>query len=151
MSAPLLPEAWVDKIFHKLTMAYGRDFLGRWEGVPIAEVKLDWAECLACFFSRPDAIRYGLANLPDTKSPTAQEFRAVCLRCPVAEVPRLDAPAADPERVAAELAKLAPVREKFVPVDHKAWAKKKIAEHAQGIKVNIAPLRFARQALGLEA
>lgn len=27
-----LPAAWIDKIFTKLTLAYGRDFLGRWEG-----------------------------------------------------------------------------------------------------------------------
>ena len=149
-----LPEKWIDKIFHKLTMAYGRDFLGRWEGMPIAEVKADWAECLAGFEANPGAISYALGSLPDSKPPTAQDFRAICYRAPAAEALQLPAPQADPERVAKELLKLDPVRQAVANrgvVDHKAWAKRIVANFEAGLVVNVGPLRMARQAIGLEA
>lgn len=150
-AAPLLPMSWVNKIFQTLTVLHGREFLGRWEGVPIEDVKADWAERLGCFLTRPKAIEYALENLHDNKSPTALDFRTVCLRCPAPVLPALDAPAADPARVATELAKMAaPAPAPRAAVDHKAWAKVIIAKHEAGIKVNPGPLRFARQALGLE-
>lgn len=153
-ATPLLPMSWVNKIFHTLTVLHGREFLGRWEGVPIEDVKADWSERLGCFFTRPKAIEYALDNLPDNKPPTVLEFRAVCLRCPAPVLPALTAltaPAADPERVAAEFAKMAaPAPAPRAAVDHKAWAKVINAKHEAGIKVNPGPLRMARQALGLE-
>lgn len=149
--APKLPMPWVDKIFLTLTLLHGRDFLGRWEGVPIEEVKLDWAERLACFVSRPEAIGYALDNLHDNKAPTVLDFRTVCLRCPVPVLVALEAPAADPARVAAEFGKMAASAPlpKAAPLDHKGWAKKIIARHSRGEKVNLTPLRFAREALGM--
>lgn len=150
-ATPLLPMSWVNKIFHTLTVLHGREFLGRWEGIPIEDVKADWAERLGCFLTRPKAIEYALENLHDNKSPTALDFRTVCLRCPAPVLTALDAPAADPVRVAAELGKMAaPAPAPRVAVDHKAWAKVIIANHEAGIKVNPGPLRMARQALGLE-
>lgn len=150
-AAPLLPTHWVDKIFHALTMLYGRDFLGRWEGVPIDEVKAHWAEVLGCFVARPEAIKYALKNLHENKSPTALDFRAVCLRCPTPVLVALDAPAADPARVAAEFAKMAtPSQDSSASAGpNKAWARDALAKHAAGIKISLATLLFARQALGL--
>lgn len=151
-AAPVLPMSWVNKIFHTLTVLHGREFLGRWEGIPIEDVKADWAERLGCFFTRPKAIEYALDNLHDNKSPTALDFRTVCLRCPAPVLVALDAPAADPARVAAEFAKMATTAPapRAAPVDHKACHRAIIAKHAAGIKVNPGPLRMARQALGLE-
>jgi hypothetical protein len=54
--------------------------------------------------------------------------------------------------VAAELARLAPLcrsRAKDAPVDPKAWARKIMQRHESGKKINVYPLRCARQALGL--
>lgn len=152
-ATPLLPAQWVNKIFHTLTVLHGRDFLGRWEGIPIEDVKADWAERLGCFVARPEAIKYALDNLHENKSPTALDFRTVCLRCPAPVLLALDAPAADPARVAAELAKIATAAPapRAAPFDHKAWAKAIIAKHAAGIVINVAPLRMARQALGMVA
>lgn len=151
-AAPLLPMSWVNKIFHTLTVLHGREFLGRWEGIPIEDVKADWAERLGCFFTRPKAIEYALDNLPDNKPPTVLEFRAVCLRCPAPVLPALTAPTADPDRVAAEFAKMATTAPSPAPgrIDHKAWARVIVKKHDDGIKVNPGPLRMARQALGLE-
>lgn len=141
-----LPTTWVDALFTKLTLAYGRDFLGRWEGLEVSDVKTDWGHELAGFEQHPEAIAYALANLP-IKPPTVLEFRALCRRAPVPEAPRLEAPQADPARVAAELAKLAPMRARAVDVDRKDWARSLLARHDAGEKLRPISLRFAREAL----
>ena len=145
-----LPAAWTDKIFTKLALAYGREFLSRWEGLDLDDVKSDWGHELAGFEAHPEAISFAFANLP-LKAPTVIEFRAIARRAPTPDVPRLEAPRADPERVAAAMAQLAPARAAMPVVDHKAWAKRIVARHAAGERINVAPLRMARQALGLEA
>jgi hypothetical protein len=76
-----LPLPWVEKIFQKLTLVYGRDFLGRWEGIPLEEVKADWAHELAGYRNSHDALAYALQNLP-RKPPTVLEFRAICEAAP---------------------------------------------------------------------
>lgn len=73
-----LPEAWVDRIFDKLTLVYGHQFLSRWDGMPIADVKADWGHELRGFAQNPNAIAYGLDHLPPGKPPTVLEFRAIC-------------------------------------------------------------------------
>ena len=90
-----MPSSWVDRIFQKLTLTYGRDFLGRWEGIPLDEVKADWAHELGGYERDPASIHHALTNLPP-KAPTVIEFRAICRRSPEKEVPRLAAPAANP-------------------------------------------------------
>lgn len=143
-----LPIAWIDKIFHKLTVAYGNEFLNRWKGIDINDVKSDWSDCLSGYQQSPGAIAFALENLPDSKAPTAQEFRALCRRAPASSAPQLPEPKADPARVAAELAKLAPVRQAGgSQVDHKAWAKTIIASNDAGHKLNLTTLLFAKQAM----
>jgi hypothetical protein len=144
-----LPTAWVEKIFHKLTVAYGTEFLNRWKGIPITDVKSDWADCLSGYQQNPKAIAFALENLPDSKPPTAQEFRELCRRTPASVAPKLPEPKADPARVAAELAKLAPVRQAAHAggVDHKAWARRILARHEAGQKINPTSLRLANEAL----
>ena len=78
-----LPSEWIDRIFEKLALVYGRDFLGRWDGLDIHAVKADWAHELGRFANAPDSIRFALDNLPPSKSPTALEFKQVCNRAPV--------------------------------------------------------------------
>lgn len=76
-----LPLPWVEKIFQKLSLVYGRDFLGRWEGIPIEDVKSDWAHELSGYQQSPDAISYALQHLPN-KPPTVLEFRTICQAAP---------------------------------------------------------------------
>lgn len=103
-----LPVAWVDRLFERLTLAYGRDFSGRWEGVSVDAVKADWAERLAGYVNAPDALAWALDNLPMTRPPTVLEFAALCARAPVKPVLSLPAPdtVAKPEAVKAALAGL---------------------------------------------
>ena len=77
-----LPLEWVDRIFEKLALVYGRDFLGRWDGLDIRAVKADWAHELGRFNNAPDSIRFALDSLPLTKPPTALEFKHLCNRAP---------------------------------------------------------------------
>ena len=143
-----MPLPWVEKIFRKLTLVYGRDFVARWEGQEINDVIDDWALELAGFANWPEAIGWALNNLPPDRPPTVLQFRDICRRAPGKAMPALPEPPADPERVQAELAKLA-----SVPAaqrqDPKAWAHRIMARHAHGDRLSTISVRFAREALGI--
>lgn len=148
-----LPLPWVDRIFEKLTLVYGQAFLRRWQDIDLNAVKSDWCHELAGFAEHPQAISYGLQNLPADKPPTVLEFRALCRKAPEAEVPRLPEPKADPVRVAAELERLAPVRaaaSREVP-GRLDWARRIVARYEDGERLSRTTLRFAREALGIGA
>lgn len=81
----MLPLRWTEELLRRLSVRYGRDFLHKYEGVDLDDVKRDWAECLAGFADHPEAIEYGLKNLPDHKAPNAAEFAALCRRAPAKE------------------------------------------------------------------
>jgi hypothetical protein len=78
----MLPAAWVDRIFARLTVRYGTAFRGRYAGVEEHLLHADWAEQLAGFLHHPDAIAYALNNLPDDRAPTVAEFRRLCNQAP---------------------------------------------------------------------
>lgn len=145
-----LPLPWVDKIFEKLVLVYGQAFLARWRDLDLDAVKHDWAHELAGFEQHPQAIAHALQALPPDKPPTVLQFRDLARKAPLPELPRLPHAPADAARVAAELERLAPLRE-AVPggVDHRAWARQITARHSRGERVNRTVLRFARQALGV--
>lgn len=145
-----LPSPWVERIFDKLTLVYGQSFLRRWQDIDLAAVKADWAHELSGFQQHPRAIAWALQNLPPDKPPTVLEFRALARKAPPEEIPKLEAPKADPERVNAELAKLAPVRAPRGD-DGKDWARRLVEQAEAGGKVRALSLRFAREALGLRA
>jgi hypothetical protein len=90
----------VEVVWKKMSLVYGRDFLSRWEGLDLDEVKADWAHELGGFEKNPMAIHYGLMNLPISKPLNVYEFREICRRAPG---PRpaalLDQPRANPEIV----------------------------------------------------
>lgn len=146
-----LPLPWVDKIFLKLTLLYGRDFIGRWEGLEISDVKTDWGHELSGFENWPEAIAHALANLPSGKPPTVMEFRDLARKAPRKELLQIPGPPADPERVAAELKKLAAITGKngarVGRVDQKQWARNLIAREKAGEVLNMTVSRFAHEAL----
>lgn len=142
-----LPLPWVDKIFDKLTMVYGHTFLNRWKDLDLNAIKSDWMHELSGFERAPHAIAYALSNLPESPQ-NVMQFKALCRLAPAAAQQALPEPKADPARVAAELAKLAPLREAPVqPKDYKAWARKILAEHSAGIRRTPAVVQMAKNAL----
>jgi hypothetical protein len=141
--------AWVDRIFDKLSLTYGQAFLRRWQDLDLNAVKSDWGHELAGFDKHPQAIAYALQNLPAERPPTVLEFRAIARRAPSPGVTQLPRPAADPARVAAELAKLEPVRRRG-EVDRLDWARRIVASHESGAMVSRHSLGLARAALHFE-
>lgn len=134
MSLPLL---WVDRIFAKLTLVYGQQFLNRWRDLDMDAVKFDWANELDGFENHPTAIAFALQNIDPEKPPTVMMFRAVANRAPAADLPSLPAPKADPARVAAEFEKLGHIRAAPTsPHGMKEWAYRLKARHEAGETLN---------------
>lgn len=146
-----IPATWVDKIFLKLTLVYGREFSGRWEGLTIADVKTDWAHELSGFEAWPEAIAHALATLPPGKPPTVLEFRELARKAPRKALVELPGPAADPAKVAAELAKLAALtgRKAVQAPGSKDWARRLVDRYRAGDVLRPVQVRFAHEALGL--
>ena len=144
------PAGWIDRIFTKLIAIYGRDFLSRWEGIDIGDVKEDWRHELNGFERFPKSIAYALDNLPD-KPPTVLEFRALCRRAPDDAAPRLEAPPASKEIRERELAKIREILARPKDNDPRAWAKRIVERHKAGERIDHTPLLWAIEALrGIE-
>lgn len=84
-----LPIAWIEKIFARMAMGYGRRFLAQWDGQDLGPVKQMWAEELAGFQDMPEAISYALAHLPSDEPPTVFKFREICRRAPRKELMKI--------------------------------------------------------------
>jgi len=79
----MLPIKWIDEIFRRLSVRYGREFSLKYENIDPEAVKKDWAEYLAGFANNPDSIEYALKNLPDSRPPNVAEFATICRRAPI--------------------------------------------------------------------
>lgn len=147
-----LPMPWVEKIFTKLVLTFGREFTARWDEASLLDVKNDWAHELRGFAQNPQALAFGLEHCVSGKPPTVHEFKAACQRRPdPLPAALLDVPLADPQRVAAELARCGSLRQVAPFRDHKAWAKKLVERHAQGLKVSTYALKAAQSVAGAGA
>lgn len=142
----------IDKLFDTLGAYYGASWDRSLGATPIADAKTAWGNLLQGYASkeRMHDIAWALDNLPD-RPPNAIEFRNLCRRSPVGDLVALSAPKIDPAKVAAELAKLIPVRNATASAgyDPKAWARRIIEAHEAGVPTRPISLRFAREAIGL--
>lgn len=143
----------VDRIFSRLAATYGAAWDRQSGAAPLADYKTVWAHELAGFLQTREsmmAIAWALENLPE-RCPNVIEFRNLCRQAPAPDVPRLPEPKVDAERVRAELAKLAPLREPVsAPTDSRAWARRLIARHESGEhRSTPVMLNMARSALGM--
>jgi hypothetical protein len=140
-----MPASWTEKIFMKLTLIYGRDFTGRWEGMNICDIKTDWSHELSGYENRPKAIAWALQNLPAGKPPTVLEFRKLCNTLPQEATVFIDAPKADPVRLKAVLAAMpAPVASSYGMKD---WAHRLKARHEAGDNLNPNQIKSYQMAL----
>lgn len=129
-----LPIEWVERIFKKLSVTFGRDFLGRYEGIPLMDVKTDWAHELSGFENHPEAIKHALQNINPNKPPTVYEFRNVCAAAPKLAAIDLPRPPQDPAIVAAIVSGIK--AKAATPNGMKDWAHRLKARHDAGIKLN---------------
>lgn len=140
-----LPMPWVEKIFLKLTLTFGREFTDRWDESSLQAVKEDWAHELRFFQQNPSAIAYGLENCLSGKPPTVQEFKAVCGRKPDT-TPMLPSPVVDPV-IAAKV--LGGLRASTAPsTGMKDWAYRLKDRHEAGDKLNRNQIACYQTALG---
>lgn len=154
-----LKRSWVRKLFAELQGNYGTRFLDMWrsgvtdtngDDVGLQNAMDMWAERLAGFRERPDAIRRVLDTLPP-HPPTLPEFVALCrTSCPKREVKALPAPDVPPAVIEARQAEAqAMARQVLAPkVDHKAWAHKLRARYLAGERLMMAQVSLASDALG---
>lgn len=145
-AAHLSPQA-TERLFARMAATYGAAWTRQIADVPLADAKAAWAHELAGYATRMEPIAWALENLPE-RCPNVIEFRNLCRQAPATQAPRLPEPKADPARVAAELAKLGHVRSSATP-DRRDWARRILASHQDGGRVNATSLRFAKQALHL--
>lgn len=146
-----LPLPWVDQIFLKLALVYGRDFIGRWEGLEIADVKADWSHELAGLENWREAIAHALATLPPGKPPTVLEFRELARKAPQRAREALPGPPVNQKRANAELAKARELtggrRLSSGNGGNKAWARRVIERHNAGELLSPFTLRSAAEAI----
>jgi hypothetical protein len=93
---PILPNAWVEKIFARLQGIYGRDFTGQFStgmvnGIDagLENAKATWAEELGTFVKWPEAIAYALEHLPE-RVPNCIKFKELCRNAPRPEPMKLE-------------------------------------------------------------
>lgn len=143
-----LPVKAIDRLFERMAATYGAQWSRMWATVPIADVKSAWAHELSGYTNRLDALAWALENLPE-RCPNVIEFRNLCRQAPVPEAPRLPEPQADPQRLAAELARLGEVRRNLPDAPGgKDWARRLIDRAKAGDRINRTALKFAQQAIG---
>ena len=146
-----LQSNWVDELFRRLSATYGQGFVRQYDGISVDDVKAQWAEVLSRFQQSPDAIRYGLANLPPDKAPNALQFRELCRRAPDAAFGKpeaLPSPASTP--VAPEV--LAATKAAFKRKDErgwKDWAHALKRRHESGEKLTRFQIDAYRETLGI--
>lgn len=140
----------VERIFERMAATYMAEWSRKVGQTPIADLMTVWEHELSGFLQSREAmmaIAWALENLPET-APNVIQFRNLCRMAPAQEAPKLNEPKANPERIRAELAKLAPLREATpaAKVDFKAWARA-ILEHPDGRTPTV--VQMAKNALGV--
>ncbi len=97
-------------------------------------------------------MRYALRNLPE-RCPNVGQFRAIANCCPAPAVALLEAPAANPVKVAQAMAQLGGVAKAMTAQqqDHRAWAKRILERVAAGERVGRYARESAQVAMGLRA
>jgi hypothetical protein len=142
-----LPKKWVDEIFTRLSVRYGKAFMNRWDGLDIELVKADWAEELSGFENWPEAIKYAFEHMDSEKPPTVTMFRDLARKAPAKQVLALEAPIVNQEVMAQAVSQIKTAAQ-VKKVDHKAWARKIIERAKAGENIRPISLRFAKEALG---
>lgn len=142
----------VDYVFRTMLATYGAEWERSLGNAPITDVKTVWMDALEPFTRNEAAkhrILWALKNLPE-RAPNVRQFLVLCRQAPAPDVPMLPEPKADPERVKAELARLAPMRElhRAAPQDSREWARRILARHKAGERLSPISLCFAQEALG---
>lgn len=146
----MIPPAVIDRLFSRLAATYGAAWDRSLGSAPMADVKTAWAHELSGFAEKLGDIAWGLENLPE-KCPNVLEFRALCRRAPAPEFKQVEAPKANPERVAQLTQQVRDAVQSTAEKDPKEWAHKLRRRHEAGERLGRHQISMYRQVLGLEA
>lgn len=141
-----IPIKWVDKIFERFMVLYGRKFAEMWAGIPEDGLKKAWAEDLAQYKSRPEAIKWALEACKRLDwPPTMSEFLKLCEQAPKPiEALHLPAPI-DKEKAAMRLDAAAGALLHKNETDHLRWAKRlDLSERAKEMIMELVEERDPR-------
>lgn len=123
----------IQVIHTRLVARYGSSWKAKFAGVPIEIVEKDWFHELQRLPLW--AIDFALDNLPADFPPTAGQFRVIASRSPPPETPRRLPPPAeprpDPDRLKAELGRLAKIVKARKPTDWIADLERDVANGYQ--------------------
>lgn len=131
---PAFPERWIEELFDRMAAMYGAKFADQWRGIDPAKVRAMWAEKLAGFADKPQAIKSALDALDERPfPPTLPEFLQLCREA--AKRVGNSQPALplkpDPERAKAASARLmAQLTGKAEDYDPLLWAKRPKSQKA---------------------
>ena len=152
----MIPAAWIDRIFGRLSARYGRSFLAQWDGVPMDDVKADWSEVLDGYDKHPNALGWVLRNLPADRPPNAGQFLALaksapaeCFAQPGQQRIASEPAKADPQRVAEIMTRLRDASSGDYD-GPKGWAWRLRGRELAGDQLSVVQRRFWREALASE-
>jgi len=140
-----LPLPVIDRLFARLQLTYGRDFLSNFEGLNGGDVKSMWGHELAGFANNLQAISKALESLPE-RAPNIIQFKNICMRYLPEPAVALPGPAAKPEVIAAAMAA---ITSREGGTGHKGWAKRLKSRDEAGEVLNTNQVRCYKNALGL--
>lgn len=146
-----LPSAWIDRLFSRFAVMYGRHWFDLWAGVDMEEVKAAWSSDLS--FASGEQMRKALDHCKTNSKfpPTCPEFAGLCKAFSTTythqALPDFSKKEIHP-RVLSEIATFLTAAEKRDPKD---WARRILAEEAQGTYTYFYGIECARRALGLAA
>jgi hypothetical protein len=143
----MLPTKVIDKLFLRLSNAYGSQWSSLWKDNDITEVKDLWAEELSFFADHLEAFVWALDHLPD-RPPNLIQFKKLLMDAPLANrVQALEFTAVTPMPPA--IAKI--FKKALTPSqDPKAWAKRILKRYENGEKPSNISVRFAKEALNIK-
>jgi hypothetical protein len=76
-STPALPESWIEKLFHRMLLTYGKKFSDQWGGADTDELIGYWAQELGSYTGQE--IKRGIAAMESREwPPTLPEFKKLC-------------------------------------------------------------------------
>lgn len=84
-----MQSSWVDSLFGRLMVRYGRAFVAQYEGIDLDVVKADWAGALDGVTA--DRVSFALEHLPADRPPNALQFLALCREMRLASTGQLAA------------------------------------------------------------
>jgi len=153
-TANALPSPWIDRLFARFAVMYGRHWADLWSSLPgdpdavMATVKRAWSEDLAGCSG--EQIRRALDHCKAHNKfpPTSPEFVGLCrqFRVEPAHQTYLPAPRGElPPQAAEIIGQLKPTPGR----DSRQWARDILQRHSEGIVYQYISLQFAREALGV--